>query len=275
MRTAIIVQARETSERLPGKALKPLGSGTGYAHTPIDVIAQRCLGVADALIFAIPDDYDNDALARYIAVDPHVSVVRGHPTDLASRRYEAARFFDFVAIAGADDCLIDREPYRLAFALAQQVNGYVQTEGWPIGCGVQVMPKWMLADANAHATGDEREHLTLYFDRRPLVFPRWVIRRPVDRSDLRLTLDTPDDLALFRKIVAALGPAAPVDRIIEWLNDHPDDQVRLPHYVPEGTPVPVGHAILKVGDDPSKAERPLRSPVDTDWSQPARSVGDL
>lgn len=272
MRTAIIVQARETSTRLPGKALTPF---PGFWQ-PISLIARRLGNVADHLIFAIPNDPSHDDLATAIERNLFATLVRGSLDDLADRRFAAANAIEAecYAIAGADDCLADAEPYRLAFALADQVRGYVQTEGWPVGCNAQVAPYWMYYEAFKEARGDEREHLTLFWDRNPQRYPRWIIRRGVDRSDLRITLDTPEDAELFGKIISALGPAASVSDIIEWLDANPLAQVHLPHYVPEGTPVPEGHGVLRVGDDPRKLVT-TATYGKAEWATPPRGVGDL
>ncbi len=86
--TAIIVQARLGSSRLPGKVLMPLG-----AATPLASVLARCARIPgiDVVVCAVPEGRDNDAVAAAArgAAAPWFSAVR--ETDVLDRYHRAAR----------------------------------------------------------------------------------------------------------------------------------------------------------------------------------------
>ena len=59
MKTAVIVQARNLSTRLPGKILKPLAG-----HTVLEEVLRRCRAIpgTEAVICAIPDQPEDEVL---------------------------------------------------------------------------------------------------------------------------------------------------------------------------------------------------------------------
>jgi spore coat polysaccharide biosynthesis protein SpsF len=71
-----------------------------------------------------------------------------------------------------------------------------------------------------------REHVTWFcYAERPDLFALHSVRRPFAAADLRWTVDTPDDLALVRRLYADLGLAeqhVPTAAIIDYVREHPD-----------------------------------------------------
>ena len=108
-RTAVIVQARMASTRLPGKVLLPL-AGT----TVLDHVLTRCaaIGNSDILVCAVPDTPDSDPVAEEamrIGARTGALVFRGSESDVLDRYYRAARFADAdIVLRVTSDCpLID------------------------------------------------------------------------------------------------------------------------------------------------------------------------
>ena len=247
----VIVQARDTSRRLPHKATADLGAG----WTPVSLLGRRLRSEEWFTVLAIPDEPASDAIDG----SEYDDMIRGPLDDVLARRWMVAEQYplaDRFARVGADDCLQDGLAIGRAFYISRLWDQeYVQTIGWPLGCNAQVVSRQWLNIANASAMNrDEREHLTLFWDRRPTHFPRYITEHEPPRHDVRLTLDTPSDLILMRRIIHDLGPLASVDSIINWWDEHPSEQVHEYHYVPAGTPVPANDPLIRVGFDPRKGD---------------------
>jgi spore coat polysaccharide biosynthesis protein SpsF len=71
-----------------------------------------------------------------------------------------------------------------------------------------------------------REHVTYFcHTERPDLFELLAVRRPFDAADLRWTVDTPEDLALVRRLYDELGLAdrpLPLADVIAHVRAHPE-----------------------------------------------------
>jgi spore coat polysaccharide biosynthesis protein SpsF (cytidylyltransferase family) len=200
-RIAVIVQARTTSARLPGKVLLPLAGAPAIARMWERVARIRC---AQAHILATSTDPSDDALADVCRAH-RIDVVRG-PLDDVLARFVAALPEDADAVVRltgdcplVDPVLVDRhiERFVAAGGAAEYVtNAVVRT--MPDGLDVEVVSRRALLDAHEHATRPaDREHVLPWVARHTRVTH---VTDPVDLSDLRLTLDTPDDYAALAAI---------------------------------------------------------------------------
>ena len=101
MTTAIVVQARMGSTRLPGKVLKPL-AGT----TVLEEMLRRCRAIpgADIVVCAIPEDAADDPLIAP-AKRAGAVVARGSASDVLSRYRKAADQVDAdIVVRITSDC---------------------------------------------------------------------------------------------------------------------------------------------------------------------------
>ena len=81
---------------------------------------------------------------------------------------------------------------------------------FPDGVDVEVVRADVLRWVAANSTdAHEREHVTLGVYRRPERFAVRNVSGAVDLSDLRWTVDNPDDLAFVREVYARLYPGNP------------------------------------------------------------------
>jgi spore coat polysaccharide biosynthesis protein SpsF (cytidylyltransferase family) len=71
----------------------------------------------------------------------------------------------------------------------------------------------LAAAAEAHDAAD-REHVTPYIRARPERFPAQGVWLSPPHPDIRLTLDTRDDLAALRALIADIGPSAELPQIL-------------------------------------------------------------
>lgn len=240
--SVLVITARMTSERLPGKVIADIGGQPAIA-----LMLRRLVGVADRIVVAVPAESESDAIIR--AIPPGIATASyGHPTDLITRIAEAVDPRDAtIGFTGADCPLTDPEIVRDAFATATLYR-HVQTRGWPQGLNVQIVAREYLDIAVEHATGDERLYPNAYFDKRmggntstttgPMA-ARLLTRPGADEYPHRVTLDTPTDLRMLRAIVAECGPDVSAEQIIAWMHRNPgfDRETRGWNYHPDTSQV--------------------------------------
>lgn len=208
MRTAVIVQARYGSSRLPGKAVLPLGVGTVLSQ-----VLARCSRIAgvDVVVCAIPDTPDSDPVAEE-AFACGALVVRGSETDVLSRYADAVRAAkaDVVMRITSDCPFVDPLICSRVLTLLAQAD-YASLDmpaTWPHGLDCEAFPARLLFAAEQNADEPyEREHVTPWI--RARAKPKATLTGPGGPfTALRWTLDYPEDYAFLKAAYAALGANA-------------------------------------------------------------------
>jgi spore coat polysaccharide biosynthesis protein SpsF len=212
-----VIQARMSSTRLPGKILASLGNGTVLSSV---VGAARSATLVDEVIVATSTDAtDDDTQEACRSLD--LECVRGSLEDVVSR-YKLAirdRGADAVVRLTADCPLLDPRLIDQCVAvwcadpkIFMATNALVRT--YPRGFDVEVLSVSALDWIDEHSRGHDRTHVTSLLLEQAIEHPIVNLSAAVDNSDLRVTVDTPEDLSLVRCVVDELADAA---------NDH--DQV--------------------------------------------------
>jgi spore coat polysaccharide biosynthesis protein SpsF (cytidylyltransferase family) len=209
-RVVCVVQARMTSTRLPGKVLLPLGG-----RPVLDHVVTRCRRArrVDEVVVAAPDLPSSvpieEACARM-----GVRFVGGPEHDVLERYLVAVEVTSAdVVVRVTSDCpLIDPVFIEvclsefLASATTDAPYDYfcnVEPRRLPRGLDVEVFTAAALRTAASDATSSvEREHVTATL-RTSGKFRTGGLLLNRDFSDLRWTLDTPEDLAMFERLFAA------------------------------------------------------------------------
>lgn len=203
-RAAIVLQARMGSSRLPGKVLTEIASRTILEHC-ITRLGMGGLPVIVATTTAHADDAV-EAEARRLGAQ----VFRGDEHDVLGRFLATARAFDLTELirATADNPLVDFDGPRRVLEFRRRVNAdHVVECGLPVGGAVEAVSVDALVRADALITDAyDREHVTSFI-RRDSRFRalRAVAAAEVRRPGLRLTVDTPEDLAFIRDVFVQLG----------------------------------------------------------------------
>jgi spore coat polysaccharide biosynthesis protein SpsF len=204
---AAIIQARAGSTRLPGKVLRMLGDRPVLAWV---VRAAREASVFDEIVVATTTEPDDDAVAA-LAMELAARVVRGPVDDVLTRYLTAidATGADIVVRLTSDCPLLD--PAVIAecvHAFDPDTLDYLST-GLPHtlahGFDVEVFTADALRRAATVATGVDRVHVTSYLYAHPDQFRLDGATFTPPCTDLRVTLDEPDDAALLDAVVAELG----------------------------------------------------------------------
>ena len=160
------------------------------------------------VVLATTTAAEDDALAA-VAVDRGVPVVRGPVDDVLRRFVMTARRFGakYIVRATADNPAVDIDaPRRTLGALVGSGADYVVETGLPYGACVEAMTAAALDRADAMATAvSDREHVTPLL-RRHSSFRAIEVAAPIElrRPDLRLTVDTAEDLNFLRTTVGPL-----------------------------------------------------------------------
>ena len=167
-RTAVIVQARTGSTRLPGKVLRKLGAKTVLAH-----VLARCAAIqgADAVVCATSTLPQDDPVAEE-AARAGAHVFRGSESDVLQRYLEAARSVsaDVVLRVTADCPLIDPDVCAAVIVLRAATDADYASNNmprlYPHGLDCEACRVAALAEAAA-VTHDpfDNEHVTPWLRR--------------------------------------------------------------------------------------------------------------
>ncbi len=179
------------------------------------------LRVDEVVVATSTLDRDDDVVE--IARDAGRPVVRGSESDVLDRFASAlvAHPADHVVRLTADCPLTD--PVLVESVLARHLDrgadytSNVFPRTFPRGLDCEVMTADALRAAHAEATDPiEREHVTPFLYRRPERFALANMRNDTPLGREGWTVDTADDLAFVRKIVAAMGDGQHPTDTFSW-----------------------------------------------------------
>lgn len=225
-RVGIIVQARISSTRLPGKALLALPLGGSVTLLEQVLTRARRAATVTRVVVALPDNPADDPLAA-LAEAGGVAVFRGPEADVLQRFALAAAAFDFDVIVRltADNPALDpRYVDEAVRAHLANAADYTLTTGLPLGLNVEVISRAALLTAAAEATDSaEREHVTPFIRRRPERFRLLTLPLEVstEAAALRMTVDYPTDYALQQLLYTTLGPDFGLPEVLRLFAQHP------------------------------------------------------
>jgi spore coat polysaccharide biosynthesis protein SpsF len=208
--TAIVLQARLGSTRLPGKALLPLGGSTLIEQA----MARLALVGADARVLAT--DEASAAALGPAAERGGFELLIGPAEDVLARYCLAIRRFgiELLVRATGDNPLVSQE---LASLLLERRAGhpsdYAGYMGMPLGMGVELVDAEALLKAESLARSTpEREHVCPYIYGHPELFR---VDRPEAPSEYILpgasvTVDVAADYEAMLRLYGALYDGRPI-----------------------------------------------------------------
>ena len=230
MKTVIIVQARMTSTRLPGKVLMKV---MGKPLLEYQIERLRRVNLADEIVVATTTTATDRPIVD-LCKQLKVSCFRGSENDVLARYCEASSLHlaDVVVRVTSDCPVIDpavvTEVIRY-YHDHQDCCDYVSNalqDTYPLGMGVEVFSSKVLHEAFLEATSaPEREHVTPFIYCHPERYRIENMAFSENMSHHRWTVDTSEDFDLVRRIIEALYPANKaftLDDIVELLDSHPD-----------------------------------------------------
>jgi glutamate-1-semialdehyde 2,1-aminomutase len=207
----------------------------------------------DTIIVVTSDHPRNDELHSVIE-NLGYQCTRGSENDVLSRYYDAAKLVgaDVVVRITADCPVIDPElvdecikKYRIS-----QVD-YLSNNNpptYPDGLDVEVMSFESLAIAHNEANSMfDREHVTPFI-RNSDKFSKICVRCSEDLSDIRLTVDEPEDICVIRNIYEHFAPNIYFDwnEIVDLNKTHPELFFKNEHITrDEGSIIGTGQKLYK------------------------------
>lgn len=217
----IFLQARMGSQRLPGKALLPLGG------LPLLQVAMRALAAVPGGVHALLTEPASASAFAAPARAEGFELFIGSAEDVLDRFCAAAARYgvERVVRATGDNPLVSPAQVRALLELHQE-QGWELSHylGPPLGTGVEVVEVRALQRANRESADPyEHEHVTAYLYRHPDLFrvgepscpPAW--RLP----EARVTVDTAEDYARVGRIFRELYRGQPIEteELIGWLEE--------------------------------------------------------
>lgn len=233
MRVGILVQARMSSSRLPGKVLIPI-----LKKPLLGYLLERLQRVdaSDALVVATSTDQSDDPIVAYCD-SIGVTGFRGDLNDVLKRFCDAATHYSLDAVVRicGDSPLIDPELVSRGIQLYRKAPidclttllGSEEGRGLPRGQEIEIISRSALERANALAkAADEREHVTPFLYRHPELFRLESYRGPYpDLESQRWVVDEQADLDFVRALIEGIYPQSPemsFEEIVDYLAHHPE-----------------------------------------------------
>ena len=221
---------RNEGARLYGKPLQNLDIQAGITILDQIVACLRRIHCIDEIVLGISDGNHNLAYVDY-AKSEELDFIIGDEKDVLSRLIQCGR-----KAQGTDIFRVTTESPFFYYEMADEAwrrhvdsgNDVTSTDGLPEGCNIEIYT--IEALEKSHKFGDNRhrsEYCSLYIREHRGDFKVETLPIPseLERLDLRLTVDYPEDLVLCRHVYAHLkhkAPKLPIIEIIEFIDNHPE-----------------------------------------------------
>lgn len=200
-----IIQARMTSSRLPGKVLLQVMERPLLSY---QLERLRFCQELSELIIATTENKEDDPIAE-LADREGVKLYRGSEEDVLDRYYQAALKFncEHIMRITADCPLIQADYCDEAIRTYRhlQADDFRVSDNLAEGLGFEIFSLAALESAwhNAHLRS-EREHVSLYFANHPDCYRIYTQEYDQDDSDIRVTVDDPEDFQVVKAILEGL-----------------------------------------------------------------------
>lgn len=203
-----IIQARMGSTRLPGKVMIPIVGKPMLWHVIERV--KRCKNI-ESIVVATTSKKESNPIIE-LAKECKVEIFKGSENDVLDRFYKTAIKFkaDIIVRITADCPLInpDTVDKMVNLCLKENADYICGHPNFPsIEQGMEVVSFAALEKVTNMATKEyQREHVTIFIKENTDLFKISIIkpRSIFQRKDMRLTVDTKEDLKLIREIYKRL-----------------------------------------------------------------------
>ena len=231
----IILQARTGSIRMPEKVILPFYEGKSI----LDLLIEKVQKLGVTAVLATTVNPSDDRICE-LATKHNFPVFRGSENDVLDRFIQAAREnkFDKIIRVCADNPFLDLAGMKtlietfeksdadyLSFQLAGNKPSILTHFGfWTEAVRLNTLEK-------AQELTNEKlyhEHVTNFIYGNPEIFNvQFIQADPLvfSRTDIRMTLDTPEDFQVQQQIFATISKENPnfgIPEIVNWLDQHPE-----------------------------------------------------
>jgi spore coat polysaccharide biosynthesis protein SpsF (cytidylyltransferase family) len=225
---AVFVPVRLESTRLPGKALLDLAGRHAIEH----LIDRVKLAKLPSLIVLCTTTRQADDPLQRLATEDGIHCFRGSETDLLDRYLQAAmaHHVDLIVNVDGDDILVDPEFVdQTAELLLRTDADFAQYAGLPLGAtpvGLRIHALRRVCESKTET--DTATGWSKYFTDSSS-FKVQILRtedKELQRSEIRLTLDYPEDYAFFQEVFRYLyvsgAPPFRLREVLRLLGEKPE-----------------------------------------------------
>ena len=203
--TAILIQARMSSRRLPGKVLKEINGKKVLLR-----VIERCRLSRNAsrVIVLTSDQHDDDLIEDY-CLKNEVECFRGSRDDVLSRFYFAVQHYglDGCVRITADCPMLDPSIVDCVIlgAVSNNFDYFGLSGEFPDGLDCTYFSKKALLTSHKFASENyQREHIGQYIERNLDQFKCGTFELFWSHNDIRITLDEEVDLIFLSKLLRIL-----------------------------------------------------------------------
>lgn len=198
----VILQARTSSSRLPGKVLKII-NGKSMIEWQILRIQQS---MAKKIVLATSvDESDNDLVEKVRALG--IEVFRGSLTDVHSRYLEIIKIFkpeNFIRLTGDCPLVMPNLIDEMISEFRMKKFGYfsnINPPSFPDGLDVEIISTELFLEFSLNELSkEEKEHVTLGLRRQPAFSRHGNFESRKNLSNLRWTVDYPEDFIFVENV---------------------------------------------------------------------------
>jgi len=226
-RLVAVLACRADSTRLYAKPLQNLVVGKTILDQKLDTLAASGNVIAETVL-AVSEGVENLAYIDF-AARRGTRYLIGSKSDILSRLVNGALFADATDVLRltSENPFIWWEKLREAWDChLREDNELTVVDGCPLGSYFEIVRLDALLTAHRHAAGYQREACTQYFRDNARQFRICVLTPPdeLQRLDVRLTVDTPEDLVVCRRIYTHFetqAPLIPLREIVRYWDRQP------------------------------------------------------
>lgn len=209
MKTGVIIQARLTSTRMPGKVLMPL-----KGKPLLFRVLERCekINNIDLIVVAIPDNSKNNLIEKEIhswkkSLAIKVCVYKGDEENVLLRTYKAAYANQIKTIIRiTSDCpfidpIVSGSLLNLYKTNKAEYARLSAVDGFPIGFETEIFETFSLKDLlDRNLKKSYTEHVTPFFWKNPEKYNSVILSSTPDYKRIRLVVDTQEDMKMATKV---------------------------------------------------------------------------
>ncbi|MCF4102669.1 hypothetical protein L1I30_13410 [Gillisia sp. M10.2A] len=233
IKTAVIIQARMSSTRLPGKSLQLIGE-----KPLIYYVIQRLKSLNIPIIICTSThDSDND-LVEYLQAQ-EILVYRGSLFNVLERYISAAEYYNIkniIRITG-DNPLVDIKALEMALPMLKDYSyiDAIYPNGWIKGTGFELVKLSELKNINSHEPL-HKEHVTLALrediSKKPYYKKLAIPSYQRSYNNIVLTCDYPQDLQTLQYVFEHFNynTNIRIEEIIDLFRRHPAPFLKNLHY---------------------------------------------
>jgi len=207
MKIGAIIQARMTSERLPGKVLHDV-NGKPVLQYLLERLSKSQY-LSDVVV-ATSDLLSDDSIMKF-CLEKGFSCFRGSLANVAERFYRLVQEYNFdafVRISG-DSPLLDQRLVDLGIKIFLDNNYDIVTNvlkrTYPKGQSIEIVKSDAFLDAYKEMKEiEDLEHVTTYFYRNKENYLIYSFESGEDLGHIQLSIDTKKDMDNFRQVLSLM-----------------------------------------------------------------------